>query len=91
MLNLNIQNETSRLRAVILGTAYHNGPSPSLEQCYDPKSKMHVKAGTYPSEQDMIIEMQSLANVFDKYNVSVCLGQKSLRITIKFFLEILVL
>ena len=71
MLNLNIQNETSRLRAVVLGTAYCNGPSPSLEQCYDPKSKMHVKAGTYPSEHDMIIEMQSLANVFDKYNVSV--------------------
>ena len=71
MLNLNIQNETSRLRAVILGTAYHNGPSPSLEQCYDPKSKMHVKAGTYPFEHDMIIEMQSLANVFNKYNVSV--------------------
>jgi len=71
MLNLNIQNETSRLRAVVLGTAYHNGPSPSLEQCYDPKSKMHVKAGTYPSEHDMIIEMQSLAKVFDKYNVSV--------------------
>jgi len=71
MLNLNIQNETSRLRAVVLGTAYHNGPSPSLEQCYDPKSKMHVKAGTYPSEHDMIIEMQSLAKVFNKYNVSV--------------------
>ena len=71
MLNLNIQNETSRLRAVVLGIAYHNGSSPSLEQCYDPKSKMHVKAGTYPSEHDMIIEMQSLANVFDKYNVSV--------------------
>ena len=71
MLNLNIQNETSRLRVVVLGTAYHNGPSPSLEQCYDPKSKMHVKAGTYPFEHDMIIEMQSLANVFNKYNVSV--------------------
>ena len=71
MLNLNIQNETSSLRAVVLGTAYRNGPSPSLEQCYDPKSKMHVKAGTYPSEHDMIIEMQSLANVFNKYNVSV--------------------
>ena len=71
MLNLNIQNETSRLRAVVLGTAYHNGPSQSLEQCYDPKSKIHVKAGTYPSEHDMIIEMQSLAKVFDKYNVSV--------------------
>ena len=55
MLNLNIQNETSRLRAVVLGIATHNGPTPTLEQCYYPKSKIHVKAGTYPSEQDMII------------------------------------
>jgi N-dimethylarginine dimethylaminohydrolase len=71
MLNLNIQNETSRLRAVVLGIATHNGPTPTLEQCYDPKSKVHVKAGTYPSEQDMIIEMESVAKVFDKYNILV--------------------
>ena len=71
MLNLNIQNETSRLRAVVLGIATHNGPTPTLEQCYDPKSKIHVKAGTYPSEQDMIIEMESVAEVFDKYGIRV--------------------
>ncbi len=71
MLNLNIQNETSRLRAVVLGIATHNGPTPTLEQCYDPKSKIHVKAGTYPSEHDMIIEMESVAKVFEKHDILV--------------------
>ena len=38
MLKLNIKNETSRLRAVILGTAKSNGGVPDLQGCYDPKS-----------------------------------------------------
>lgn len=71
MLHLNIQNETSRLRTVVLGTAFHNGPIPTIEECYDPKSKIHVIAGTYPKEQDMIFEMQSVARVFDKYGIKV--------------------
>ena len=71
MLDLNIQNETSRLRAVVLGTAFHNGPIPTIEECYDPKSKIHVIAGTYPKEQDMIVEMESVARVFEKYGIKV--------------------
>ena len=71
MLDLNIQNETSRLRTVVLGTAFHNGPIPTLEECYDPKSKTHVVAGTYPKEQDMILEMESVARVFEKYGIKV--------------------
>jgi len=71
MLDLNIQNETSRLRAVVLGTAFHNGPIPTEEECYDPKSKIHVIAGTYPKEQDMIVEMESVARVFEKYGIRV--------------------
>lgn len=71
MLHLNIQNETSRLRSVVLGTAYHNGPAPTLAECYDPKSKLHVIAGTYPKEQDMISEMESLVKVFEKYDIEV--------------------
>ena len=71
MLHLNIQNETSRLRSVVLGTAYHNGPSPTLAECYDPKSKLHVIAGTYPKEQDMISEMESVVKVFEKYDIEV--------------------
>jgi N-dimethylarginine dimethylaminohydrolase len=71
MLYLNIQNETSRLRAVVLGTAFHNGPIPTEEECYDPKSKIHVIAGTYPKEQDMILEMESVVRVFEKYGIQV--------------------
>ncbi len=71
MLKLNVKNETSRLRAVVLGTAVSNGPTPKAEDCYDPKSKLHVLAGTYPLEKDMVKEMEALANVFKKYGVSV--------------------
>jgi len=71
MLKLNIDNEFSRLRAVILGTAKSNGSIPKAEDCYDPKSKEHVLAGTYPKEEDMVLEMEALVKVFEKYNVKV--------------------
>ncbi|PKP13705.1 MAG: amidinotransferase [Bacteroidetes bacterium HGW-Bacteroidetes-3] len=71
MIKLNVLNETSRLRAVILGTASSNGPTPKLEEAYDPKSLEHIKAGTYPLEKDMIIETEAFNKVFEKYNVKV--------------------
>ena len=70
-MKLNIQNEMSRLRAVILGTAESNGPIPSIEEAYDPKSLEHIKAGTYPAEEDMVAEMDAVAKVFEKYDVKV--------------------
>ncbi|MGB5418066.1 dimethylarginine dimethylaminohydrolase family protein [Algibacter sp.] len=71
MMKLNVKNEISRLRVVILGTAESNGPIPKVEDCYDPKSREHVLAGTYPSEEDMIKEMDAVAKVFEKYDVKV--------------------
>ena len=71
MLKLNVKNETSRLRAVVLGTAGSNGPTPKLEDCYDPKSRQHVLAGTYPKEVYMTQEMDAVAEVFKKYNIEV--------------------
>jgi len=71
MLKLNIKNETSRLRAVVLGTAKNNGPVPKVEDCYDPKSIQHVLAGTYPKEEDMDLEMEAVASILEKYNVQV--------------------
>ncbi len=71
MLELNIQNETSRLRAVVLGTAESNGPTPNLEDAYDPKSREHIMAGTYPKIEDMVQEMEALAAVFKKYDIQV--------------------
>jgi N-dimethylarginine dimethylaminohydrolase len=71
MLKLNIKNETSNLRAVVLGVAKDNGPIPKVEDCYDPKSIQHVLAGTYPKEADMILEMEAVAAILEKYNVEV--------------------
>ena len=71
MLKLNIKNETSRLRAVILGTAKSSGPIPTVGEAYDPKSREHIIAGTYPNEEDMIKEMEAVAEVFNKYNIQV--------------------
>ena len=50
MLKININNETSKLVSVILGTAVSNGPIPKIEDCYDPKSKEHILNGTYPTD-----------------------------------------
>lgn len=71
MLKLNITNETSRLRAVVLGTAVSNGPTPEASEAYDPKSLEHINAGTYPLEADMVEEMEAVAAVFKKYDVKV--------------------
>ena len=67
MLQLNIQNETASLKAVILGTAKSNGAIPTPEDCYDPKSLQHVLKGTYPKEQDMIFKIFSYSVVFFEY------------------------
>lgn len=71
MLELNINNETSRLRAVVLGSATSNGSTPKVEEAYDPKSLEHILAGTYPVESDMVLEMEAFNQVFEKYGVTV--------------------
>ena len=71
MLELKINDETSRLRAVVLGTAVSNGPTPLVKDAYDPKSLEHIIAGTYPLEKDMIVEMDAFNSVLLKYGVQV--------------------
>jgi len=71
MLELNINSETSRLRAVVLGSATSNGPTPKVEEAYDPKSLEHILAGTYPKEEDMVFEMEAFNQVLQKYGVTV--------------------
>ena len=71
MIKLNIKDETAKLKAVVLGTAVSNGPTPKAEEAYDPKSLEHILAGTYPVESDMVNEMEAFNAVFKKYNVEV--------------------
>ena len=71
MIKINITNETADLKAVVLGIADDFGRTPKVEECYDPKSKEHVLAGTYPKNDDCILEMNALVKVFEKYNIKV--------------------
>ncbi len=71
MLALNVKDETSKLRAVVLGTAVSNGPAPTAEEAYDPKSLEHILAGTYPVEADMVSEMEAFEQVLKKYDVTI--------------------
>lgn len=71
MLQLNVQDETSLLKAVVLGTAKSCGPVPSPEEAYDPKSLENILAGTYPKEADMVKEMEAFNAVLLKHGVQV--------------------
>ncbi len=71
MIKLNVQNETSRLRSVVLGIAVNNGPTPNIEDCYDPKSRKHILSNSYPIEADMVKELEAVLEVFKKYDVKV--------------------
>ena len=71
MLKLNVNDETSPLKAVLLGTAKSNGAVPDPDDAYDPKSREHILAGTYPEEEDMVTEMDAVVKIFEKYGVDV--------------------
>lgn len=68
---MNVNDEISPLKAVVLGTAESPGPVPRPDEAYDPKSLEHILAGTYPNESDMVLEMDAFAQVFAKYGVKV--------------------
>lgn len=68
---LNVQNETSRLKTVVLGQPYSMGSVPALENTYDAKSYETVKNGVYPTEEDIAKEMTALDMVLRKHGVEV--------------------
>lgn len=70
-MQLHITSETGRLKEVILGLPYSNGPVPSLDETFDSKSYESVKNGVYPAEPDIIREMEAFEAVLKKYGVKV--------------------
>lgn len=70
-MNLHVENETSRLRDVVLGMPYANGPTPTLEQTFDSKSYESVLHGVYPVESDIVREMSAFEAVLKKHGVNV--------------------
>ena len=71
MMKINIENESGKLKSVILGIATDFGGTPNVEDCYDPKSRAHVKAGTFPTNKACVSEINALVDVFEKYDIEV--------------------
>ncbi len=71
MLNIYINDETSSLKSVILGTSISFGGVPSIKDAYDPKSRMHILKGTFPKEADIAKEMAAFEKILKKYDVKV--------------------
>lgn len=68
---LNIKNETSRLKAVVLGNPYSMGQKPELKETFDAKSFYSVLNDDYPIQQAVIEEMKIFENVLKKHGVQV--------------------
>lgn len=71
MIQPKVKNETDQLRKVVLGLADDFGGVPALTEAYDPKSKEHIKKGTFPTQEAVLAQMTGLKEVLLKYNVEV--------------------
>ena len=71
MLEVNIHNETGRLKTVIVGLANNFGGTPKESECYDPKSIENIRKGKFPHEEDLINELDGFVNVLNRYDVKV--------------------
>ncbi|MEJ2003421.1 MAG: arginine deiminase family protein [Cyclobacteriaceae bacterium] len=59
------------LRTVILGTGESMGGTPLVKEAYDPKSKEHIRKGTFPKEKDVTSELNEFELVLKKYGVEI--------------------
>lgn len=70
-MNLNVKNETSTLKAVVLGQPGSIGKVPDINQTYDAKSYESVLNGIYPTEEAIYKEMSAFEKILLKYDVQV--------------------
>ena len=70
-MNLHAVNEWDALHTVVVGTAQSMGGTPLLQDAYDPKSKEHIRAGTFPVEKDCMAELDGLAALLEAHDIRV--------------------
>ena len=70
-MNLNIKNETSSLKAVVLGQPGSIGKLPTIDKAFDAKSYESILNGVYPTEEAIFKEMNAFEKVLLKHNVQV--------------------
>lgn len=70
-MHLNIKNETSTLKSVVLGQPGSIGEVPTIDNTFDAKSYESLLNGVYPTEEAIYKEMDAFEKVLLKYNVQV--------------------
>ena len=70
-MKLRAVNEWDALHTVVVGTAASMGGTPAVEESYDPKSKEHILAGTFPTEGDCQRELNELTTLLSDHGVTV--------------------
>tara|TARA_B100000989_G_scaffold133571_1_gene99238 strand:- start:4540 stop:5454 length:915 start_codon:yes stop_codon:yes gene_type:complete len=76
MIKIKVVNEYSMLEDVVLGIADDIGNVPKVSECYDPKTKIHVKAKLFPQEVHLKSQLSEFVQVLEKYNVNVIRPRK---------------
>ncbi len=70
-MKLSINDETSRLKSVLLGNAKNIEKIPTIHQTYDPSSIINLKRGTYPKKSDLVKELKSYKKLLELNGVDV--------------------
>ena len=70
-MKLFINDETSRLKSVLLGNAKNIEKIPTIHQTYDPSSIINLKRGTYPEKSDLVKELKSYKKSLELNGVDV--------------------
>lgn len=66
-----IHNEWAPLEAVMIGIGEGMGPVPSLDETYDPQSRLHVERGTYPTEESVAFELNQFEQILQNHGIQV--------------------
>jgi len=70
-MNLNIKDETSTLKPVVLGQPGSLGSVPTLRETFDARSYESVSLGVYPTEEVVKKEIDAFEELLLRYNVQV--------------------
>ena len=76
MIHLNIHNETSELKSVLLGISTNFGGVPEIEECYDPKSREHILSNTFPVQSNISLEINDFKPALFSINI-LCFNEMS--------------
>ena len=70
-MQLHVNNESDRLKTVVLGIANDMGKEPPLQEVFDAKSYESVLEKTYPKEKNLVNEIAEFEAVLKKHDVEV--------------------